>query len=222
MKKTGDIIHLKCAGCSETIDLDESQFGTKLECECGALIDWKMYPEAEKRVVERRVERKVKDHQEREQAEAERLRFAEIKHDQRAAQRDAQRDAAQARKERKRVAAETPPAKVPAGLKPCPSCEHPCSAEAATCPECGHPLKSAGAAVQNERMSRGGGCQRCGSYKFKQTAHTTGAGWGLLVIGLLFCLLIVGAIIGIPMILMSFFLTEKRNKCRDCGLTWRA
>jgi hypothetical protein len=63
-------------------------------------------------------------------------------------------------------------------------------------------------------------CPRCQSAKFTQESYSTGCGWGLLVVGLLLTLTIVGAIVGLPMILLSLFLTARRNRCRGCGLTW--
>lgn len=62
------------------------------------------------------------------------------------------------------------------------------------------------------------GCPRCGSARLTQTRHTTGAGWGLFLLGA-----VGGMIFCWPalLILIAIFLNEWRGKCLDSGWSWR-
>ena len=63
-------------------------------------------------------------------------------------------------------------------------------------------------------------CPKCESRDWKQERYSTGAGWGLLVVGFLLTITLAGAVIGIPMIIFSLFLTARRNRCRKCKTVW--
>lgn len=63
------------------------------------------------------------------------------------------------------------------------------------------------------------GCPSCGSREIKQAKHTTGAGWGLAVVGLILTPFTLGA--SLLLVLVSFFLSEYRGRCSSCGWRWR-
>ena len=62
------------------------------------------------------------------------------------------------------------------------------------------------------------GCQKCGLSNWKKTKRTTGAGWGLFVVGLLLAPFTLG--LTLVLCVLAFFLTQRGWKCNDCKYTW--
>lgn len=68
-------------------------------------------------------------------------------------------------------------------------------------------------------------CQQCGGSMLKKTkssGNALGIALALIVfvVGVLLCLTVIGAIIGIPLCILALFIGGKRSKvwqCRQCG-----
>jgi DNA-directed RNA polymerase subunit RPC12/RpoP len=72
--------------------------------------------------------------------------------------------------------------------------------------------------VKNKNTS-GLGCPNCGSQNIYQRTHSSAAGIGLFIGGIVLAFFTCG--IGLVLCVIAVFLNEKRGHCRDCKWTWK-
>jgi DNA-directed RNA polymerase subunit RPC12/RpoP len=105
-----------------------------------------------------------------------------------------------------------PPLPVKTSLRTCPDCGKDISVRAEACPHCGAPF------IKKKNTS-GLGCPNCGSQNIYQRTHSSGAGIGLFIGGIVLAFFTCG--IGLVLCVIAVFLNEKRGHCRDCKWTWK-